>query len=44
MELWSESLKGRDVSEHLSIDGRIILKWILMKKYGGCEREVCDSG
>jgi len=25
-ELWSENLKGRDVSKHLSIDGRIILK------------------
>jgi hypothetical protein len=29
---WSESLKGRDHSEDLSVDGRIILKWILEEK------------
>jgi hypothetical protein len=28
-KLWLEILKGRDHSEDLSVDGRIILKWIL---------------
>jgi hypothetical protein len=27
-KVWSDSLKGRDDSEHLGV-GRIILKWIL---------------
>jgi hypothetical protein len=25
---WSENLKGRDLSEELGIDGRIILEWV----------------
>jgi len=29
---WSENLKGRDHAEHLGIDGRIILEWILRKQ------------
>jgi len=28
---WLENLRGRDHSEHLSADGRIILEWILGK-------------
>jgi hypothetical protein len=28
-KFWMESLKGRDHSEDLSVDGRIILKWVL---------------
>jgi len=26
--LWFENMKGRDCSEHLGIDGKIILGWI----------------
>jgi hypothetical protein len=32
-EFWFESMKGRDYSEDLGVDWRIILKWIL-EKYG----------
>jgi hypothetical protein len=28
-KFWSENLKGRDRSEDLGADGRIILEWIL---------------
>jgi hypothetical protein len=28
-EIWSENLKGRDNSEDLDVDGKIILEWIL---------------
>jgi len=31
IQFWSENLKGRAHSEHLGVDGRIILKWILKK-------------
>jgi hypothetical protein len=30
-KFWSENLKGRDHSEDLSVDERIILEWILGK-------------
>jgi hypothetical protein len=30
-KIWLESLKGRDHSEVLGVDGRIILKWTLDK-------------
>jgi hypothetical protein len=30
-EIWSETLMGRDHFEDLSLDGRIILEWILKK-------------
>jgi hypothetical protein len=33
-KFWSEHLKGRDYSEELIVDGRIILEWIL-RKYNG---------
>jgi hypothetical protein len=31
-EFWSQNLKGRDHSEDLRVDGKIILKWILGKQ------------
>jgi len=34
IKFWSESLKGREHSEHLGIDGKIILEWILGKQCG----------
>jgi hypothetical protein len=30
-KFWSENLKGRDHSEDLRVDGRIILEWVLGK-------------
>jgi hypothetical protein len=30
-QFWLENLKGRDNSEELDVDGRIILKWIFEK-------------
>jgi hypothetical protein len=33
-KLWSENLKGKDLSEVLGVGERIILEWIL-GKYGG---------
>jgi hypothetical protein len=32
--LWSESQKRRDHSEHLDVDGKTMLEWIL-RKYSG---------
>jgi hypothetical protein len=32
-KFWPENLKGRDQSEDIGVDGRIILEWIL-GKYG----------
>jgi hypothetical protein len=33
-KFWAENLKGGDCFEHLGIDGKIILKWILEKQVG----------
>jgi hypothetical protein len=30
-ELWSDNMKGRDHSEDIGVDGRIILEWTLEK-------------
>jgi hypothetical protein len=30
-KIWSENLNGRDHSEDLGIDGKIVLEWILVK-------------
>jgi hypothetical protein len=39
-----ESLNGRDHLEHLNIDGRIILKWILGKEGSGWGLDKPGSG
>jgi hypothetical protein len=39
--IWLEGLKGRDHSEDLGVDGRIILEWIL-GKYGGTGLDASD--
>jgi hypothetical protein len=33
-KVWLESLKGRDNSEDVGVDGRIILKWALRTYVG----------
>jgi len=32
---WLQNLKGGDHSKDLGVDGKIILEWVLGKKYGG---------
>jgi len=34
-QFWFENLKGRDHSEDLGIDGKVILEWILGKGWKG---------
>jgi hypothetical protein len=41
-EFWLGSLKGRDHSEDIVADGRIILKWIL-DRMGACERALVNA-
>jgi hypothetical protein len=38
MKYWLESLKGRDYSEDIGLDGRIIFNWILWKLWIGLDR------
>jgi hypothetical protein len=33
-KFWSENVKGRDHSEDLDVDGKIIFEWILEKNSG----------
>jgi hypothetical protein len=39
-----ENLKGTDSLEDISIDGKIILEWILGMWVGRCELDLSDSG
>jgi hypothetical protein len=41
---WVESLKERDNSKDIGLDGRIILKWILGKWDLGCGLDSFGSG
>jgi len=34
-KLWSVTLKGRYYSEDLGVDGKLMLKWILLEKQSG---------
>jgi hypothetical protein len=44
-KFWSENLKGRDLSEYLGVDEKVILEWMLGKYFrGGCGLDACDSG
>jgi hypothetical protein len=36
-KFWFENLKGRDHLEDLSIDGKLILEWILGKQWEGVD-------
>jgi len=37
-KFWWESLKGRDYSEDLGVDGKIILEWILENQWDDMDR------
>jgi len=43
-KFWMESMKGRDRSEDLGIDGRILLEWILGNRWGSCRLGWWRSG
>jgi hypothetical protein len=43
-KFWLENLKGGDHLEVLSVDGRIILEWILKKLAGKCDLDSSGSG
>jgi hypothetical protein len=41
-KFWSQYLKGRDHSEDVGVDGKIIVEWIL-GKYGGASEPDASS-
>jgi hypothetical protein len=43
MKYWSENQKGRDLSEDLDVDGKIVLEFILGKKMRRCRLDASDS-
>jgi hypothetical protein len=44
VKFWSENLKGRDHSEHIGIDGKIILERILGNRFGRHGLDASGSG
>jgi hypothetical protein len=42
--IWLEFLKGRDHSEDLGVDGRIVLEWILGNRMGSCGLDESSLG
>jgi hypothetical protein len=39
-----ENVKGRDYTEDLGVDGRMILEWILRNRVGWCGLDALGSG
>jgi hypothetical protein len=43
-KFWLENLTGREHTEDLSVDGEIILEWILGKRVRRCGLDLSGSG